>query len=219
MILTNNTRFPTRELRKILVAVHAATAASRGRLRTWDQLRIRVVSGRRRGYWGCATYSGYNMTLTVPPRTQTVSGGPHIHWTDAEHCNGPSAVGVTEPKRRDRITTLDVPPFVALVQHELWHNYGIRHGDMPNTVRYCSTDTDFVRQVVADLGFDAVEEISTPEPPDLDDKRASKLASLDERIARWEGKLRRAENAIKKLRRQRRYYERVVAPKGAQEAA
>lgn len=176
MKLVNETRYPTREIRKIITAVHAEEAKIRGKLRTWDSLRVTVKYSRRRRYWGCASYSGYTMMLTLP------GGGARVD------------------------------ELVALVQHELWHNYGIRHGDYPSTVRSCDTRTPFVQRCLARLGFERIEEKPVGGPRlTTDERRAAKLASIEDRIKRWESKRKRAENALRKLRKQRTYYEKALA--------
>lgn len=51
-----------------------------------------------------------------------------------------------------------------------------------------------------------------PPPPSLNEARVEKMQRIEQRIARWESKRKRAETALKKLRKSRRYYERLVAP-------
>lgn len=48
-------------------------------------------------------------------------------------------------------------------------------------------------------------------PPTLDAVRAERKQRIEQRIARWESKKKRAETALKKLRKSLRYYERVAA--------
>jgi hypothetical protein len=59
---------------------------------------------------------------------------------------------------------------------------------------------------------------SEPKPaapaPTPDDVRAEKKARIEERIARWESKKRRAETALKKLRKSLRYYEKQALVQG-----
>jgi hypothetical protein len=59
---------------------------------------------------------------------------------------------------------------------------------------------------------------SEPKPaapaPALADIRAERQKRIEERIARWESKKRRAETALRKLRKSRRYYERLALVPG-----
>ena len=58
--------------------------------------------------------------------------------------------------------------------------------------------------------------LATPEeppapPPSLNAARIEKMQRIEARIARWESKKKRAETALKKLRKSLKYYERLVA--------
>ena len=56
--------------------------------------------------------------------------------------------------------------------------------------------------------FDAPPAKVKPTTRELQEKRA---ASVDRRIIKWERKLRRAQNALVKLRKQKRYYGKVLS--------
>lgn len=68
----------------------------------------------------------------------------------------------------------------------------------------------------ADLELRLIQHVLTkgwldPQPAKPAKPKPDKLASILARIERWEAKQRRAENALRKLARQRRYYEKRAA--------
>jgi hypothetical protein len=59
MKIINHTTYPTRELRKFLLAGHKAHGA--------DTNKVITIKWSRHGmHWGCASYSGSSMMLTIP---------------------------------------------------------------------------------------------------------------------------------------------------------
>jgi hypothetical protein len=89
----------------------------------------------------------------------------------------------------------------ALFLHELLHSLGYRHGQ--GGLRSCGIGNQ-LREVAAFIPESTLEEVEMVKPkPTIDDKRAAKLASIEARIAKWESKLRRAEKAIAKLKREK----------------
>ena len=53
------------------------------------------------------------------------------------------------------------------------------------------------------------------EPKKTVDVQAQRAARVDANIKRWEAKLKRAANALKKLKVKKRYYDKVLAERGS----
>ncbi len=94
--------------------------------------------------------------------------------------------------------------FLWLAVHEINHLYGYHHGQfayhMPKHWLAELDGAPSTRLVVV-----------VPKPKAKVDLPAKRFASIVARIGTWEAKERRAANALKKLRRQRREYERRLA--------
>ncbi len=128
-----------------------------------------------------------------------------------------------------RATRLRLPPgecplgnLLWLVQHEVYHLFGVQHRDFPAAVMHVTPmSVPAMRERHAALFARYGDVVREAEPVakvatviSLDDRRAAKAASLRDRIERWESKKRRAERALAKLRKQARYYDRIAASKG-----
>lgn len=106
---------------------------------------------------------------------------------------------------------------IWLVRHEVYHLFDVRHERMPDAVNHRSNGAfAAVRELYPEL-FERYGDVVREEPkkekpkPTIDEKRSAKLSSIEKRIESWEAKARRAENALKKLRKQKRYYEGQLA--------
>jgi hypothetical protein len=105
-----------------------------------------------------------------------------------------------------------------LVRHEVMHLFGVEHRDMPHSVMHrTETGYGYVREAFPHL-FTRYGEVLRWEPlkapkakPTSEDLATQKIVAITDRLTRWDSKRRRAENAIKKLERQRRYYEGKLA--------
>ena len=97
---------------------------------------------------------------------------------------------------------LDVASLVAVWRHELLHLLGVTHGDMNDSQLWSRTECDFVRGVMAGLGFERLGEeprAATPPKPTLEEKRASEVERLLSRRTAWIVKARRAATALGKI--------------------
>jgi len=106
----------------------------------------------------------------------------------------------------------DLVGFVWLVRHEVWHLFGLRHPDFPDSVMHATPSAlDAVRAL-----YDIPEGANLPVPAKkpastLEDRAGAKLKALAAREARWLTKLRRAQNALAKIKKSKSYYERQLA--------
>jgi len=200
MRLANATAYRTLDLRAVLCAVHTIGAAGltgspnarpqSGRLRTWPDLVVAVRYARK----GNRKYTGHAY-LSGYHATLSVPRGS---------CN--------------------LRVLVALWQHELWHLYGLRHDAMADSVGWCRANTLFVERVVTKLGdqFGGAlhETVRVPAPkPTAADKRVEKVARLVARRDAWLAKQRRAANALAKIERSLRRYEKLGAEVAPAKAA
>lgn len=105
----------------------------------------------------------------------------------------------------------DLVQFAHACAHELAHNRGKRHRDMGTSPRY-AWDTDGKWREL--YGWAASMPLErTPERPKADGQLTRYLSVLA-RQEGWQTKLKRAQTALKKLTRQRRYYERALLAAG-----
>lgn len=132
-------------------------------------------------------------------------------------CSGRASLGGGWCRIRVARNEVVLAELCWLVQHEVYHLFGVRHQAMPNAVNHWSSaGTAAAREHYSDL-IDRYGEVvrEVPKPakvvPTTEQKRVAKLASIEERIARWQSKAKRAETALKKLRKQKRYYESQLA--------
>jgi hypothetical protein len=111
----------------------------------------------------------------------------------------------------------DISAFVWLARHETWHLFGLRHEHFPHAVMHeTKSSGDAVREVygIADATFTIpIQAEPSPEEREAskDREREKKLAGVLAKQARWSTKLKRAQTALGKLKRQRTYYERQIA--------
>jgi len=189
-LVKNSTRYSGVMLRAVLLAVvsdvEGVLRRDRGSLVSFraDNIRrgchITCVYTRRGGCSGWASLSGGSMRLRI---------------------------------QRDSVSTVEL---IWLIRHEVYHLFGVDHAGMPDAVNNRSTAAfntirERFAEQIARYG-DSVSEVPVPAKtkPSTEDKRIAKLASIEARLARWVSKQRRAENAIKKLTRQKSYYLDVV---------
>ncbi len=141
----------------------------------------------------------------------------YVH-TRGRGCSGHASYSGGYTRLRIQKGSVDAIGLIWLVRHEVYHLFNVRHEEMPSAVNH-RTDASFAAvgelfaSLIGRIGG-VLAEIEPTKKPKLgtNEKRAAKLVSLDERIKNWESKARRAENALKKLQRQRRYYETALAP-------
>lgn len=101
---------------------------------------------------------------------------------------------------REHVTTRTV---AWIAYHELLHSYGYAHR------QYHDATTEQVDRMIVGLPELVPVRAPTPKPPV--DVRAWRYARVLAREKAWTRRLKRAETALRALRRQRRYYERAAA--------
>ncbi len=197
MIVTNCTRYPGVILRSILLAVIADVEKVRARDAPLDA-KCRADFIRRK----CRVTYVY-----------TRNGG----------CSGNASLGGGRMRLRVQRGNVETVELIWLVRHEVYHLFGVEHGNMPHSVNHRSDGASVAigerfSELVTRLG-PVLTEVAEVKKPKLgtDAKRSAKLTSIEARIKSWESKARRAENALKKLRKQRVYYETALAPLRASE--
>lgn len=111
--------------------------------------------------------------------------------------------------------------FLWLARHEVWHLFGLGHEHFPGAIMH---ETAVARVAVCEIfGVTETDTIAlvAPKPAKSAPGPEEKLAALEERAKRWNSKLKRAQTALGKLKRQQRYYERQIeqaakrSPKGS----
>lgn len=141
-------------------------------------------------------------------------------YTRNRGCSGRASLGGLRCRIRIPRDSVPLASLAWLMQHEVYHLFGVTHRDMPPAINHWSdAGIAAARETYATLierYGEIVHEVAAPEPrrPTITEKRAAKLASIEARITRWESKAKRAENALKKLRKQRRYYASRLGSQG-----
>lgn len=190
MKIINQTDYPTPALRSIMVAVH--NAEPRGRLKTWARLTVTIRYARKgdRPYTGNARYNGLRCTLSVPRPATTYAPGVDVTTLgDASLCR--------------------VVRFAALWRHEMWHLYGIRHAAYTDAIMWCQPECVDHVHLGPFADVHAVPPASAKTKPTKTELQAQKVAGLQARRLTWRRKKSRAENAIAKIDRSLRYYDRA----------
>lgn len=209
-IVENKTHYDTRALRRLICEVHRRFAKHEGRLKAWKWLRVHVGYAKHDNLSGKANYAGTWMQLLLPPnklasRKTADLGGRRIVSVDPKHDHIVHVAG-----------RCDVQRLAYLIDHELYHSYGIGHDKMPKHVKEWPKDyNENYGWVVAFMGgeFLVHKEEKAPRPkPDVQRVRYDRVL---ERIDVWETKARRAKNALKKLKVKARYYEKTFEKKAA----
>lgn len=206
LTIDNRTDWDTRALRTVFLKVLNENIKFEGPLK--HLIRPKVVYSRGR-YSGYAYLRSGTMKLRLPRPTdrcshctdgnlyRAVIDGKLVDPTPCEHCNG-----TNKRPGGPRLNTFKVG---WLFEHELAHCRGYQHKGM------CSLN-DYARATVENYpyldGITISPRIEKKKPPG--DRRRENEARIDARIASWETKLKRASNALKKLRRQKKYYERTA---------
>lgn len=114
LLLTNETRYSSRDLRSFFLAGMHAMGVKTSK-------RVRVSYSHKSMQWGCASIG----TIYKPGALKsgyTRVEGSFVHMT------------LPPPDR------LDLRDFARTFEHELLHNLGVNHGDMTEAQRYCRGD-------------------------------------------------------------------------------
>jgi hypothetical protein len=99
--------------------------------------------------------------------------------------------------------------------HDLSHLFVSRanYNEKPHSKFHARFEAKLVKEVIKRGWLEGkLRDAPKPPPPpvQLDDKRREKLDRLQQRALAWERKQKRAERALAKIRKQARYYERVL---------
>jgi len=137
-----------------------------------------------------------------------VTSGNRNTWVRARRVNGAwERVLVVNPEHGWH-------DLVHLLSHYC-HERTAHDGEHGHNAAHARAEMRMIKEVVRRGWLDGkLKDEPKPEPPPID-PRAVKLERTDASIARWEAKLRRAENALKKLRRRKRAMERYAAKQAA----
>jgi hypothetical protein len=173
MRLANRTTYDTKALQRLIHTVHRVVAKTEGRLPTWRSLRVTVETRRSRRY-------------NVVSGRASLGGG----WMLLRLGN---PRGWTGPARAHDVAWL--------IEHELYHSYGRRHG------RFREESPEWWAQHV---GRDPLPLAPAPSRPRRD-LVAERKARAEQLLARWQRKLKLAQTKVKQYRQRVRYYARTAA--------
>lgn len=167
MRIVNKTRYRTDDLRRWLNAAHKAMAAPTHKT-------VEVKYSHRGMAWGCASFSGGWMMLTLPGDPDKVGG---------------------------------VGRLAQLLEHEIAHNLGLRHGEMhPSTRRGAAREPGSWEE-----GMELPRLREEPSKPSPEDRVAQREAKARKMLERWERKVKLAKTRLAKWAAKVRYYERRAA--------
>jgi len=106
---------------------------------------------------------------------------------------------------------LDKVDFAHVIAHEMAHIRGLQHKQMNGRIAYSRVGNWREFYAWAETLPLEVKEVKAKQKADVQETRYESVLT---RLKSWETKLKRASNAIKKLRTQQRYYEKALAAKG-----
>ncbi len=188
MKIKNNTRYPTRELRSIFCEVHNRIAKQEGRLRWWDRVEVEIVYSRGHERW----------KIVDDPEAPN---GRRYERHRIPHSTGYAYLGGTYARLRLPKGECKRDSAAYLFGHELMHLYGYNHGQ-------------WVDRVAWREGIEGTLTEAPPKAKPRPDLQMKRYHDLLERRAEWEKKLRRAQNALKRIKPKVRYYERTLRAAG-----
>lgn len=182
MKLDNQTEWDTKELKELCKAVMKHEEISQTRQY------IKVIYKKRTGYseeryGGYAYYNRKWVKMTVPRpqvRKQVVSEDGSTKIAEVPH-------------------EFNAERFAQVLTHELGHNRGLRHKDMPYSNRL---DCKYVKDFKVGL--------AKPKKKPKRDLKQERYDKVLKQIKSWETKKKRAENALKKYNTKKKYYERTM---------
>jgi hypothetical protein len=187
MKIINRTDYSTRALRWLITQTHRRVSKVEGRpAPLWRHLRVEVVYGRTGYGTGWATLGGARMRLRL--RRPTVSDGAVI----TAHATTDAA---------------------SLIQHEIYHTLGFNHHGarrLPAIPREDASGQGFSWAVLTIGQHLPVKQKHPRIRQDANSIRRRRYEHTLIQIKRWQTKLKRAQTALAKLQRRRRYYERLV---------
>lgn len=190
-IIKNTSGRSTREIKKVFTKVHAYMRKLENRAApNWKNLRVKIEGRDGNYHSGRAYYNGHgddwDLFLTLPRPIVKGQG-----FNGYEHAKG-------------RANKYRVHELVHIVYHELMHTYGYDHS------QYSDITTAEAEKLYPENFEVPVEQ---PTPAKLKQaacpKWRTKYESALKRRKAWLSKQKRAANALKKVEKQIKYYERT----------
>jgi len=131
------------------------------------------------------------------------------------YVSGWAYIGGTLMKLKVNKDGIDRLSFARTTAHEMAHIRGLNHDRIHGKAIYDwrVPGSDELYKWALSFPLDSREKKQTVQA----DMRAKRYDAIMSRIAGWQVKAKRAANALKKLAKQRRYYERVLANKAPEE--
>jgi hypothetical protein len=187
MKIKNRTRYDSRVLARVFALVHSWMAKEIGhKLRQWPRLDVEVKyrNSGRLGVSGCATVGGWHMTLRLPQ--ERIASG----------------------EGRLRTATL-----AWVVWHELLHTYGYRHDRFSPPAMYNTDSAERFAFVVEKIGSEMVADaaVKVKVKPTKETTQRARYDRLVANEKAWQSKLKRAQTALRKIAKRKRYYERQLS--------
>lgn len=180
--VNNKTNWETKDLRKLCRAVIKHIGTRRHR--------ITVEYSKKTSYdcyHGYAYINSIGVTMFVPRETRrTIKAGD----------NGKSMTVIESIK-------FEPEKFAQVLEHEIYHNMGLKHDEMSKEVLYCKQDCGYVKNLKV-----SVKTIKEKKPRNLQKERyekALKNAKL------YTSKVKRYTNLLKKWNSKVKYYEKVIS--------
>lgn len=207
MKLINQTRYDTRTLRKLFVAVFRAQPHGlQARVTTWRDLTVKIVYARpskREERWIRAAEERDEIPAETIERVKAT-------WERArlQHISGCASIRGYRATLRLPPKSVSVPHLAAVWVHELWHVGGSYHPDFPPAIMHCHSEP--FAWTIAEFGAE-LSEAPPKQKPARGTERGQRYLRVLDREQAWQSKLKRAEKALQKVRAQRRYYERALA--------
>jgi len=195
MKLDNHTRYDTRTLRKLLIAVfREQSVIFQSRIPQWDRLKVRISSSR----------PAVSLRMVTALREHQLDSADAMATGRRAHVSGCAYVGGRWAELRLPSGEVALDHLAAVWIHELWHIAGSNHGGFPESVMRCHTAP--FAWVIEKFGATLTEKAPKLKP--ARDLVAERRVRLETRLTGWESRLKRAEKAVSKLNRQLRYYDR-----------
>lgn len=184
MKIDNRTVYDTLALRTLICAAHDNLAKDEGRLPQWGAVTVVVRYQRSNG---------------------RKLGFAYYHGTRME-------LLVPRPSWAEHHRRLDY--WAAVIEHEIQHLRGYRHANMGRGSA-CQRAVEIRRCAYAlELGLGTHLVVKAPKPVVQRDVQAERYGRVLAAEKRWGTKLKRAQTALRRLRSQRRYYEKQMAARG-----
>lgn len=189
MKLINKTRYDSKQLRAVLIAVHNEEAKRRGRLPQWNRVTVKVSRRLTRSNTSGHTFlRGIRVHLTIPAGTCTTAALTAVWLHELQHLYGLDHGDLSPSVMWCREAGLE--PWIAAA--------------------FSAAETGMLQEAPEPVPVPLTEDEKASR---LDARRQEKLVRLEERMRSWESKKTRAERALAKLRKQYRYYEGAIAAK------